>query len=846
MLRRSSNSHNRENNKYLEILFFGALIVTALFFFVENANQTDNYMEKAPIDFNPTLEISGAWTNTSITIDNWLTTNTTHSGNWTWALAQPWCDGLGTFEKPYLIENITFNTPSGENGLTIQNTHKFYVKIRNCSFTNLDYDTGSAGLHLNYASNVTIYNCTFDTNFRGIYIFSNSDNNTIRNNTLNTNYYEGIYLNHDCDWNNISNNKLSNTIYDGNWDGTTIYLRNNCNNNTIHNNTLNIGEQKGIGLLTNCKWNNITYNKVTEHDRGIDLLYGCSYNNVHNNTLMDSDRFNLKVQDGNHNNITFNHCDGSTLDGLVLSNGSSYENTDYNTVINNTVKNAEYGNGINIYDVKYSTFINNTLEDNKYYAFQIEDDAANNDIISNIMLNNGNGGMLIENINNIINNTIDGGTYGIRWNNNGGGNIHNNSIGNVAYGLRGSYIVNADIENNTIEASDSGMDFFAGLSIKINNNSVSGLSDGDILCRGCNNINITANTMDTKGLAFTGGTYDLDELVLGSDNTVRGENIIVYEDDSDIVIDGNVETSLNQMFFLNCQNIEIKNCELSDYSIPVTFLDCESVTITDNNFSTNTICGISGININDTIINDNTINDIDSSVVIDQANSLEIVNNNFTRVSGTAVKGSSVFEVLISKNEFNDYESGIYIYQASDKVSNINISRNVFNISDLEAINIENCNGFLIEDNIAENSRYFVNLDTAHAGIIKENRIYGSQTIEAFELYKVYDIIVMMNDIINISDYGMIVTGMENSTIANNYFYNMDFGIIFDEDIVNNITIIDNIMDNISDVALELYYFDNSSVYHNLINNSHTAISLEDLEGVDIFYNRLENCSRMG
>jgi len=67
-----------------------------------------------------------------IVIDALATTNTTYSGNWTWAVRQPWCyndNGV------YVIEDLTIDastSPTG-NGIYIKNSKNEYFIIRNCT-----------------------------------------------------------------------------------------------------------------------------------------------------------------------------------------------------------------------------------------------------------------------------------------------------------------------------------------------------------------------------------------------------------------------------------------------------------------------------------------------------------------------------------------------------------------------------------------------------------------------------------------------------------------------------------------------------------------------------------------
>ena len=65
------------------------------------------------------------WPLASIHINNnWTETNSTFN----------WCNGKGTKEEPYILENITINQ-GNDIGIIIENSREFF-KIKNCSISN--------------------------------------------------------------------------------------------------------------------------------------------------------------------------------------------------------------------------------------------------------------------------------------------------------------------------------------------------------------------------------------------------------------------------------------------------------------------------------------------------------------------------------------------------------------------------------------------------------------------------------------------------------------------------------------------------------------------------------------
>ena len=78
-------------------------------------------------------EGTGYWdlTTTPIFIDD-------SDPNFNWsktAVENDWCTGLGTWDDPYVIENVFMEASSASQCITIQNSHT-YFQIKNCTIKN--------------------------------------------------------------------------------------------------------------------------------------------------------------------------------------------------------------------------------------------------------------------------------------------------------------------------------------------------------------------------------------------------------------------------------------------------------------------------------------------------------------------------------------------------------------------------------------------------------------------------------------------------------------------------------------------------------------------------------------
>ncbi|GAF78290.1 unnamed protein product, partial [marine sediment metagenome] len=177
-------------------------------------------------DYDKTLLKTSA-TFTDIEIDALDTTNTTYSGNWTWAKATGLCTGSGTSSSPYVIANHIFEYSSGSGDcLRIRNS-RVHFRIRDCTFRNSD--TFDFGLYIYNTTNGEVTDCVAYDNFRGFELVNVNDTELEGNHIYST--ITGIYLSNSR-FNTISNNNVSANTAQG------IYLTTSMTN-TISNNIAN-------------------------------------------------------------------------------------------------------------------------------------------------------------------------------------------------------------------------------------------------------------------------------------------------------------------------------------------------------------------------------------------------------------------------------------------------------------------------------------------------------------------------------------------------------------------------------------------------------------------------------
>ena len=251
------------------------------------------------------LKNSGSWdlTGTPIFIDD-------ADPNYNWsktAKDNDWCFGNGTWNHPYIIENVTLNGQNLDNCIEIRNSNNHYFKIRNC----------------------TLFNSYDDPDYGGIKFYDVSKG-LIVNNTC-YDHAIGIYL-ESCNNNTISKNRIQfNTRNLG--DGIRIYGGNNNTiiENNIHNNRNALWLDGASGA---CQFNNISRNTVFNNNGGMEIVNDCENNFILDNQISDG---YIDLYRSHYNLISGNTINKIENPAIWLSE------SDNNIILNNTIRDCNGG-----------------------------------------------------------------------------------------------------------------------------------------------------------------------------------------------------------------------------------------------------------------------------------------------------------------------------------------------------------------------------------------------------------------------------------------------------------------------------------------------------------------------
>ena len=205
------------------------------------------------------------------------------------------------------------------------------------------------GIYLNHSSNIQLYNNIIDGHghdcYNGILLSNGCNNITIFENKIYDSEYWGILL-----WIESNNNAIYDNYFSDNY--IAIQLSEKSNNNSIEENHL--VDIRGVGIAFWSSSNNKICGNVFEKcDWGLYVIESSQNNLIDNNVFKNGwDGINI-MDNSNGNTITNNIIDNFTGDGVYVA--GSHRNYIYRNIISNN------NNGVNIF---YKSYRNNISENN--------------------------------------------------------------------------------------------------------------------------------------------------------------------------------------------------------------------------------------------------------------------------------------------------------------------------------------------------------------------------------------------------------------------------------------------------------------------------------------------------
>ncbi len=715
-------------------------------------------------------------------------------GDFTWNEAfsvLAWLSGSGSWNDPYLIENLFLDVGGTGCGISIKNSIKYFI-----------------------LSNLTVYNTGLGASDAGIYLFSTS-NGTIIDGNCSANGYSGISLINICKNNTISNNELNNL------GGIGIILNGNNVNNIIEYNRV-FGNAYGMYILAGSDKNTIYNNTVYSSASYGIYLDSVNRNNASRNYITTSP-YGFYISNSDNNNISSNIVNGNTVDGIRIISDS-----DWNTVFNNTANNnGQTGIRLEV-NCHFNDILNNTIKDNQINGIQLD----NNCDFNNISYNNASNMAGTEQNRGIhINNGCDNNT------------IHNNElIDNADYGI---YISAGCYENNITSnlarsydgSQDSGIYLHNTCEYnRITANTVIYNSDGIYIHDNCDNNIISGNTVDSNILRGI-------RIRISCHNNTISFNNVSNEGSQNYGISIGVDSYYNKIFgntasnntnsgiylFTNCDFTIIANNTLyanpygsQSRGIFIQF-SSENTTIYNNTCYGHTFYGIiidQGCNSNN--ISSNTLyNNSNSGLYMDETLYNNITNNHIYDNTNFGINLDSTNNSLIIGNRLHGANNEITQTNCINNVENMNSVEGVYtslyiddtgaiigSLTWAEAEQYDWCSGagmwsdpYVIED-------ILINAGGSGSGIIIENSQNEYFIIRNCTVY---------NSGTNNVDAGIKIVNSNNGLLEDNNCSNNGWSGIYLNNNCNNITISNNSADENGYAGIYLY---NNCKNNTIIDNS--------------------------
>ena len=722
-------------------IIFASLIINNIIILNEKVENDGTIKNRDETTFK-NLKTSSVY-NGGIQIDATLTTNTTYSGNWTWAVSQPWCyDDNGV----YIIEDLIINASSSPvgSGIYIKNSKNDYFIIKNCTVYNAASTTSDAGIKLENTNNGTLTNnnCSDNGNWGiflynycenntvsgntacdnlpldqdyGIYLFDHCDNNNISGNTVNDNSAYGIFLFNDCNNNTISGNTAGNIFTTNQNFG--IYLADSCDNNNISGNDLNNNAEFGIWLNDHSSNNNVSGNTINGNlKRGIYLYNSCNNNTISGNTANDNGVYGIYIWNGcNDNNISGNTANDNSV-GIRLDNGCNNNNISGNTVNDNS------GFGIFLFNnCNNNTLSGNSAIDNDYCGIGLSQYCNGNNITENNANDNTQDGIyLLRSDNNTIkNNTINRNNLGIWLSESDNNTISQNILVNNRWCIFEDNCQGNIIENNDCTAPTVLEPIFI---------------DGTATGVGAHNWTWAKNQPWCSGSGTWSDPYAIENLKISGFAEFNG-----------------IEIRNSNVSFI------IQDCEIFYSNSGILLNNVNNSRLIDNNFH-HSEYGILFFSCNNNTISGNTINYNEYGIYLEEESCYDntIANNTINNNSDTGIYLTSDCNNTISGNivNYNEYY-GIYL---EANCNDNTITNNVINNNGDIGIYIYRCYDNTIANNVINNNGYRGNLE----GEIGESGIFLDSDNEYNEITE---------NILYNNTWGIdIREGNNNNSIYENFF----------------------------------------------------------------------------
>jgi len=433
----------------------------------------------------------------------------------------------------------------------------------------------------------------------------------------------------------------------------------------IKNVTVTVRGDSGIALL-NSDNNLLSGNQITNNYYGVSF-YNSGSNIMSDNFLENHNQAGIRIYESMSNELK-NQTISESRFGLLL------EWSDENSVFNNTISDSFMG--MRLKDSKDNTFSNNHISDNIYGIIverSNENKFTDNEISDNLYY----GMILYLSRSNKIDKNIfeDHLMYGIYLLGTEDNLLTENTVSHTTYGI---FLLEAD--SNKLEDNHASKNL---ISIYI----------GD-----SEEVTLTENTMIHGGIYIEGlsieywNTHSID-----TSNTVNGDPVHYLKNESG----GTVSQDAGQIILANCEEVTVKDQEISGGSVGILLGFSSHITLKENSVTNSNWEGITLFKSDENILENNIVSENEfPGIFLFESDGNTLANNTVSNNDYGIITFGSNNNDLIHNTITSNREEGITLFESDGNVLKNNLaSENEFPGIFLFGSNYNELSGNTMEEN---------------------------------------------------------------------------------------------------------------------------------------------------
>jgi len=401
----------------------------------------------------------------------------------------------------------------------------------------------------------------------------------------------------------------------------------------MENITVTVSGDSGI-VLFNSDNNLLNGNQIINNSYGVSL-YTSESNIMSDNFVENNDQAGIKIYESKNNELKDQIISDSEY-GLLL------ERADENFVFNNTISDTFMG--IRLKNSEDNTFNNNNVSDNAYGIIverSNENTFTDNEISSNFIY----GLILYQSKSNRVDENIfeDHLLYGIYILQSEDNLLTENTASNNRYSIFLSDSNRNKLEDNY--ASDNLISIYIGNSEE---------------------VTLSENTMIDGGIYMIGlsiehwNTHSID-----TSNTVNGDPVLYWKNESG----GTVSQDAGQIILANCEEVIVKNQEISGGSVGILLGFSSHITLKENNVTNSDWEGITLFKSDDNkLVNNNVSENEFPGIFLFESKRNTIVNNTAANNQYGIITFGSSNNNFIENTVISNRELGITLSESDENV----------------------------------------------------------------------------------------------------------------------------------------------------------------------------------